>query len=81
MAKLKHKNSPRGFTPSYVKCSVCETQLPVARIVGRQKKKGHKKTMYCHQCEQEVDFVELKSIDSNPDIEAFQNEVADRRNQ
>lgn len=52
------KHIKKSFVLSYLKCSNCGEFVLIPRRVGRQKKGGHIKDMWCPYCQTETKFIE-----------------------
>jgi ribosomal protein L33 len=48
---------------AYLQCSSCEEIFIIWRIEGRQKRRDHKKNMYCHKCKKVTQHFEMKEWD------------------
>lgn len=54
-----------------LKCTCCGELIPIQRRMGKQKKKGHIKTIYCHKCKDVVQCIELGANYDYMSREAF----------
>ena len=70
-------------------CSVCGEVLSIQRKIGRQKKSGHIKDLWCPICEKRRKFIELKDKDiyyykllyknNKTDLEQYVFDMLDKR--
>ena len=49
----------RKTQKTFLKCSCCGSIIPIQRKLGKMKKKGHIKTIYCPKCKAETQHIEL----------------------
>lgn len=51
-------HSKAKFVKTYLQCPNCGRIETICRLLGRQKKSGHKKKLYCFTCEKRTNHVE-----------------------
>ena len=49
---------------SHCVCPICGNAMVVPRIVGRSRKKNHKKDMWCPFCKKMNTMIEIRSTDA-----------------
>lgn len=50
----------RNFVISEFHCTECELIIPLPRIHGRQREKGHVKDIWCPKCQRKMKFREVR---------------------
>lgn len=56
-------NKHHQFSISDMYCEKCGFHTTVPRSVGKQREKGHLKTMWCPRCQQKTEFREVRAFD------------------